>query len=197
MAALADDPLKVDARRERILRATIEVIKERGFSGTRVADIAAEAGTSQGLVLYHFTSLAGALSAAVAFMEDEYYGVIDVAAAHQGSPRERLRLMAETAVGAGPSVGEWRLYLEIWARALHDEQVSAVRASLDARWRFTLIQVIEEGVASGDFRTADVRASAWRLACLTDGLAIQLAQEDTEITPADFVELWWGAACAE
>ena len=52
-----------EERRERILRATVEVVRTRGFAGTRVSDIAAAAGTSQGLILYHFQSLAGALGA--------------------------------------------------------------------------------------------------------------------------------------
>jgi AcrR family transcriptional regulator len=62
-----------EERRRRILAATIEVVRERGFAGTRVLDISAAAGTSPGLVLYHFGSLAGALAEALTFAEDTYY----------------------------------------------------------------------------------------------------------------------------
>jgi AcrR family transcriptional regulator len=42
-----------EERRRRILAATVDVVRERGFAGARVADIAEAAGTSSGLVLYH------------------------------------------------------------------------------------------------------------------------------------------------
>ena len=43
-----------DQRREQMLRAAIEVIEERGFPETRIADVAARAGTSPALVIYYF-----------------------------------------------------------------------------------------------------------------------------------------------
>jgi AcrR family transcriptional regulator len=53
--------------RERLLRAAADVFAERGYDGTRVADIATAAGVSNGALYAHFTSkadlLAGALRA--------------------------------------------------------------------------------------------------------------------------------------
>ena len=53
--------------RERLLRAAAEVFGERGYDGTRVADIAAAAGLSNGAMYTHFGSkaelLVGALHA--------------------------------------------------------------------------------------------------------------------------------------
>jgi AcrR family transcriptional regulator len=53
--------------RERLLRAAADAFAERGYDGTRVADIAAAAGVSNGALYAHFASkadlLAGALRA--------------------------------------------------------------------------------------------------------------------------------------
>ena len=49
-------PRSVETRR-RILIAAAAVIKERGFADVRVSDIAEAAGTSTGLVIYHFKTL--------------------------------------------------------------------------------------------------------------------------------------------
>ena len=53
--------------RERLLRAAADAFAERGYDGTRVADIAAAAGVSSGAMYAHFASkadlLAGALRA--------------------------------------------------------------------------------------------------------------------------------------
>lgn len=194
MATPALGPKDPEVRRDLILRATVSVVRERGFAGTRVADIAEAAGTSQGLVLYHFGSLAGALGQALTLLEDEFYQDLQRDLQEQVGPRERLRLMAELGAGSGPAVGDWRLWLELWVRALHDEDARATREALDRRWRAALLEVITEGVASGDFHTDDLTGAALRLACLMDGLAIQLALEDPEVTPAALTDQWWHAA---
>lgn len=186
-----------EERRERILRATVEVVRERGFAGARVQDIAEAAGTSQGLVLYHFQSLAGALDAAVTFLEDEFYEDFGRALDAQAGPTERLRLMIALAVGQGPAVGDWRLWLELWVRALHDDGARATREALDRRWRAALRAVIEEGTSTGAFDPVDLDAAVMRLSSLIDGLAVQLALEEPAVTPERLVDLWWGSARAE
>jgi AcrR family transcriptional regulator len=51
--------------RERLLRAAADVFAERGYDGTRVADIAAAAGVSNGALYAHFSSKAELLLAAL------------------------------------------------------------------------------------------------------------------------------------
>ena len=51
--------------RERLLRAAAEVFAERGYDGTRVVDIAAAAGVSNGALYAHFGSKAELLVAAL------------------------------------------------------------------------------------------------------------------------------------
>ncbi|WP_155348862.1 TetR/AcrR family transcriptional regulator [Acrocarpospora pleiomorpha] len=51
--------------RERLLRAAAEVFAERGYDGTRVADIAAAAGVSNGALYAHYGSKAELLVAAL------------------------------------------------------------------------------------------------------------------------------------
>lgn len=197
MAKAALAPKAPEERRRRILEATVTVIRERGFVGTRVSDIAEEAGTSQGLVLYHFGSLAGALTEALTFLEDEFYAdlVRDLAAVE--SPVDGLRHLVDLAAGHGPAVGDWKLWLELWVRALHDPDAARTRESLDDKWRASLRDVIAEGVASGDFKPRDPDGSAVRLACLMDGLAVQLALSDPDITPDLFRHHWLTAAAEE
>ena len=184
-------------RRERILRATIAVVRDRGFAGTRVADIAEAAGTSQGLVLYHFGSLAGALAASLTLLEDEFYEELDRNLSEVVGPVPRLRHIAELGAGYGPAVGDWRLWLELWVRAIRDDDARTARESLDSRWRGALQQIIDEGLAAGVFSASDPKASVLRLAVLMDGLAIQLALAEPGMTTAKFTELWWQSAVLE
>ncbi len=186
-----------EERRRRILEAAVEVLLARGYAGTRVVDIAKAAGTSSGLVLYHFKSLEGVLAQALTTVEDDFYAELAADLQATAGPVERLRLMALRASGNGPAVGDWRLWLEIWVRALRDDGARATREALDRRWRTALREVIDEGVASGDFHPVDAASSTVRLASLMDGLAIQLALADPDMTPARMTELWLVAASLE
>jgi len=186
-----------EERRRRILTAAVEVLRDRGYSGTRVIDIARSAGTSSGLVLYHFKSLEGVLAQALTTVEDEFYADLEADLQATFGPVQRLRLMAQRAAGNGPAVGDWRLWLEIWVRALRDEGARATREALDRRWRAALRDVIDEGTSSGEFRPVDPGASTVRLASLMDGLAIQLALSDPDMTPDRMTELWLGSASLE
>src|SRR5689334_24286331 len=51
--------------RDRLLRAAADVFAERGYDGTRVADIAAVAGVSNGAMYAHFASKAELLAGAL------------------------------------------------------------------------------------------------------------------------------------
>ncbi len=190
-------PKAPEERRRRILTATVDVLRERGFAGTRVADIADAAGTSSGLVLYHFKSLEGALSQALTTVEDEFYVELEGELGASAGPVERLRRMAEMGAGSGPAVGDWGLWLEIWVRALRDPGARATREQLDRRWRGSLREVVDEGVAAGVFRPVDAHDTTARLAALMDGLAIQLALADPDMTTERFVRLWLTAAGLE
>jgi TetR/AcrR family transcriptional regulator, transcriptional repressor of bet genes len=61
-----------DARRSQLIEATIESLAERGFSRTTVTDVAARAGISHGLVLFHFQSKENLLAETLDFLAEEY-----------------------------------------------------------------------------------------------------------------------------
>src|SRR5205823_849109 len=62
-----------DQRREQMLRAALEVIAERGYPETRIADVAERAGTSPALVIYYFKTKDQLLTEAIRFSEDRWY----------------------------------------------------------------------------------------------------------------------------
>lgn len=190
----AKDPAE---RRRRILAAAVEVLGARGFAGTRVADIAAVAGTSPALIVYHFGSLDGVLAEAVRSVEDDFFDDYDKLLPPGADAVERLRLTGVIGADTGPAVGNWVLWMEIWVRALRDERTREIRQAMDARWRGHIRGVIESGVADGTFTCADPEASAVRLVAVLDGLAVQVSLGDPSVTEDRMVGLWLDAAAEE
>jgi AcrR family transcriptional regulator len=190
-------PKDPQERRRRILAAAVEVLTDKGYAGARIADIAALAGTSPALVVYHFQTLDGALAEALGSTDEVFYDDVARLAPSSLGALERLRVLGRLACETGPTLGSWALWMEVWVRALRDGQARTLRRALDVRWRQALREVIDSGVGEGVFTCADPQASALRLSSLMDGLAVQVALRDPDVDDERMLELWLQSAAAE
>lgn len=175
-------------RHQEIVEAAARVITERGLAETRIADIAEQAGVSPGLILYYFESKDRLLAEALTYANDQFYLRMSREVRRIGSAREQLRRLIDLSVpGYLPEYGrldEWALWIEVWVRALRDAEMARDREALDQRWRNQIADIIRAGQASGEFTsTAPAEDLALRLACLIDGLAIQVVMNDPQVTP--------------
>ena len=137
-------------RRPAILAAAAEVIRERGLENTRVADVAERAGTSAPAVLYWFASKGELLTVALTAAEENFYEQLDASLAALGSGRERLVRLIESASGTGDY--DATLWIDLWAKALRDEELAGIREQLDVRWRETIAAIVRDGQARGRVR---------------------------------------------
>jgi AcrR family transcriptional regulator len=166
-----------EARRIEMLRAAAELICERGFGDTRIADVAKRAGVSSALVIYYFGTRDRLLVDALRYSEESFYEAAEQMLAEVPSLRERLSLLIQwTCVpeGAGEIPGAWGLWFDLWAQAFRHDEIKAGRAELDARWRKMIIDALD----SSDLSSKDKRMFALEFSALLDGLSIQVALED-------------------
>ncbi|HEY8000385.1 MAG TPA: TetR/AcrR family transcriptional regulator [Solirubrobacterales bacterium] len=166
-------------RKPQLLAAAAEVIAERGFAATRIADVAERAGTSPPGVLYWFDSRDQLLAEALSFAERSFHDELVAALDALEDPRARLATLIERSVGGD----DWVLWIELWTRALRDPQVSESRQLLDDDWRAQIASIVADGQASGDFGGPDPERAALELASLIDGLAVQVVLDDRLVSP--------------
>jgi AcrR family transcriptional regulator len=157
------------------------VIRERGLEHVRVADVADRAGTSPPSVLYYFASKAELLKEALTTAEERFYENLERDLEQIDGGPERLLKIIDSASGEGDY--DAALWMELWARALSDPDLAATRAELDVRWRRAIAEVVRYGQHRGEFGPADPDEIAVLLAALLDGLAVQIALSDIEVTP--------------
>jgi AcrR family transcriptional regulator len=191
-------PKITEIRREEIVRAALDVISERGFQDTRLADIAERAGTSAPAVLYHFTAKDEILDAVVSLVEDRFYEGVEATLEQEVGPLARLVHFLESA--ARDDDGEetatmWKMWLEIWTRALREPHAGRTRQLLDRRWRAVLSKTIADGQRVGEVPVSVVPDRvALMLASLMDGLAVQFALGDPEVSAERMTETLMFAA---
>ncbi|HEV7846036.1 MAG TPA: TetR family transcriptional regulator C-terminal domain-containing protein [Thermoleophilaceae bacterium] len=174
-------------RRPELLAAAAAVIRQRGLENARVADVASAADTSAASVLYYFASKAELLKEALTTAEESFYEELALELDAIESPRERLVRIVGSSSGEGDY--DAALWMELWARALRDPELAATRAELDGRWRRTIAEVVRYGQDRGEFGPADADEFAVLLAAVLDGLSVQIALRDEEVTPERVREL--------
>jgi AcrR family transcriptional regulator len=173
-------------RRMEILEAAADVIAERGLCETRIADVAKRAGTSAALILYYFESKDRLLTEALTHAEDRFYLQTFHELTALDRAQDRLLHLIDRSIparAAGEGLEDWKLWFELWSRALRDPEVAKKREALDRRWRATIAQVVRDGQDASEFDPVDPDGFALMLASLIDGLAIQAILRDREATP--------------
>lgn len=170
-----------EGRRIEMLRAAAELICERGFGDTRIADVAKRAGVSSALVIYYFGTRDRLLVDALRHSEESFYEAAEKMLAEVPSLQERLSLLIRwTCIPRGDDEipGAWGLWFDLWAQAFRHNEIKAGRVDLDARWRAMIVDAVRSGA---DQANVDPRMFALEFAALLDGLSIQVALEDPEI----------------
>ena len=110
-----------DETRQQLLAAAMRVVAERGYDGTRVAEIARVAGVTTGAIYNHFDSKADLLTAAIAEQgPDAFTNLIDVEptlSAHEVFRRLGVALPGRSHRLSGP-------IMEVIVAARRDEDVA-------------------------------------------------------------------------
>jgi AcrR family transcriptional regulator len=170
-----------DARRTQILRAALDVIADRGYPDTRIADVAERIDISPALVMYYYKTKDRLLAEATRYAEDLWYEegtkrmkAIDSAA---GRLEELVRLTCLPQTGPGLA-DTWSVWLDLWAQALRQAEIRQVREEFDEHWRETIRQIVRDGQAAAEFAPVDVDAFAESFSALLDGFAVQIALAD-------------------
>lgn len=176
--------------------AALAVARDKGLAATTVRDVAAEMGTSSGLIHHYFASMDDVLAAAF-----ERVALLDLVrsadlVAGAGTPRDAMRAFFSSYT---PADNDWafQLWLDAWAEAARRPAVQATSRRLNLAWQELVAGIIRDGVADGSFRCADPSAAAWRILSLLDGLALQVVAHATVISRAEVVDWATGAAESE
>jgi AcrR family transcriptional regulator len=193
-------PKLTQKRRTQMLEAAAEVIGERGLCDTRIADVAERAGLSPALVVYYFGSKEKVLTEALAYAEDLFYiEAFRELTGIEGATEKLVRLIELACPAAERSETDeyWALWVELWSRALRNDEAARKREALDQRWRTTIAEVVREGQRSGEFAPCDPERFATYLAALMDGLSLQGLLHDSAVSSELINEMCLEAAAQQ
>jgi AcrR family transcriptional regulator len=164
-----------ESTRERILEAACDLIASDGIDDVRIARVATKAGASTALVHHYFSTREELLAQALVHSferagEDRFAAGPEPASAAAGL----ARAIDECLPLPGAQEREWVLWVELWLRAVRDEELRPVAADLYRRYREWMAGFIRAGIEAGEFAAeTDVEATADAAMALIDGVGVR------------------------
>lgn len=154
---MARKPAEQTVHPDAIISAAALVFQRKGYHGATMADIAAEVDLTAGSLYHHFTSKQELLVAVLDAGMAQITGAVREALAREGTPAEHLRAIIHTHIRSIIDNANIATAVIFESRALLD--APDVRAPY-VQQRDTLERlyrdVVEAGIAAGDFRAVDV-----------------------------------------
>jgi AcrR family transcriptional regulator len=186
--------MSAERRRDAIVDAALAVARRKGLAATTVRDVAAEMGSSSGLIHHYFETMDDVVAAAFERVAGDDLEQTEVLLDEAGDPTSVVRAFLSSYAPVGE---DWafQLWLDAWAEAGRRPALREVSGRLNLAWAAMLERAIRAGVEEGVFRSDDPAGAAWRILSLVDGLALQVVAHQTIVDRADM--LAWAATATE
>lgn len=178
-----------DERRRALLRAARLVFARKGFAAAKIADVAAIAGISHGLVYHYFSEKDSLFNATVEASVEGWETLISMTRSQPGTPWDRL-VFTCTQMIAGLREEPEHLLMLVHAYA-EDAAPSAARDALK-RFRVQVLddlaRMIEAGQREGLVASGSPPELSRALIAIIQGLALnRLAEPGAALPPLDVV----------
>ena len=171
-AGLSRRALSKERRRLQLIDATIKCISDKGLSGLTLADVAKEAGLSQGIINLHFNSKDNLLGETLRYLVEDYDAqftqTVDSA---EGGPAAALLALME--MDLKPSICDRKklaVWFAFWGEAKAVPTYQKICAAYDNKFSQIILGLCERIVVDGKYRDVDPQIVADALSSLTDGL---------------------------
>jgi AcrR family transcriptional regulator len=186
--------LTPDARRQAIVDAALAVAARKGLATTTVRDVAAEMGTSSGLIHHYFDTMDEVLAAA---FEQAAGGDLAEARRRVEQAGHAIEQLAAFIGAYSPTQadGTMQLWLDAWSEAARRPALQAVSRRLNLEWHDLVVGILRRGDSEGSFRCPDPVPAAWRILSVLDGLALQVVAHEGLVSRADAIG--WATSAIE
>lgn len=159
-----------EMRKEQILAAAAEVFARKGFSAARMEDIADETGVSKATLYLYFNSkddLIAAILDLVFQREFEQIGQLDLSTITAAQAIWNMIDLVVQDFTRMPHLVP--VVYEFLALAFRDKTVESAIQSYFARYMQFLVDIIQHGIDTGEFRAAPARDIAVTIGALIEG----------------------------
>jgi AcrR family transcriptional regulator len=184
-----------DERRDQILHAALKVFAYKGLKAAKIADIAAQANISQGLIHHYFVCKEDVFTAVIERAMTGALAAFDDPAEVDSDPWERLTLITDRMLQGLVIHPEYMLVLtQSLVNQAAPPEVGKLLASLGQQLNTDLVGLIEAGQAAGKVVPGNPQELAMTFIATIQGLAITqfnqgMFSQSLSSSPTNFLPL--------
>ncbi len=176
MAIAAENPsrraLSKERRRQQLIDATIKSISKKGLGSLTLADVANEAGLSQGIVNLHFDSKDNLLNETLRFLAEDYDAQFmkTLDNSSRGAAETLLALMEMDLKPAVCDRKKLAVWFAFWGEVKTVPTYQKICAAYNAKYIDIMRELCKQIVTEGNYSNIDPQTVTDALSSLTDGL---------------------------
>jgi TetR/AcrR family transcriptional repressor of bet genes len=159
-------------RRQQLINATMKCIARKGMGSTTLADVAGEAGLSQGIVNLHFESKDNLLKETLRYLADEYKTQFNKTYDKSGpDPAEKLLALVE--LDLHPSICDRRkvaVWFAFWGEVQSRPIYRKICDERDQYYDDIVENLAGKIIADGGYKGVTAESVATALTSMTNGL---------------------------
>jgi AcrR family transcriptional regulator len=163
-----------EEKRRQILEAALREFARRGFSRTKMDDVARAAGIGKGTVYEYFTNKDELFFALYEHVRTTFHDTIYRNAERQETAAKALAVFIGDTISA---LNEWREFgtvlLDFWSEHRRARSKHLRFGDVYEFSRKKIAGFIRKGIRSGEFRNIDPKAGAASIIAVLDGLLLQ------------------------
>ena len=172
-------------RTQQIYQAAMTCFNRKGYHQTTMDDIVAESGLSKGTLYWYFDSkkalFIGLLHEFLGSFGQEWEAIV---ADRSITAKEKLaKSLAMFRVQFEEMVSFFGIIMEAWTLTHYDDDVQQLSKEVYEPYQIIIKQILDEGVAQGDFESEDTLAAAKIILTMYDGLTLAVGTGILEDEP--------------
>jgi len=168
-------PDVAEERKAQIYQAALACFNRKGYHLTTMDDIVAESGLSKGALYWYFKSKRELFLSLFQELMEQYGQAMESLVTSQASAAGKMRAgLAFIRAGFEEIAPFFGVMMEAWTLTRHDEDVERLTRKIYEPYVDTVTQIVQEGIASGEFRADFPRATALVVLTLFDGIMMAL-----------------------
>ena len=161
-------------RRQQLIRATVDVIRDHGFDDATIARISRKAGLSTGIISHYFGGKNELLAASMRWLLRELQTETSIRLRRASTPRERLDAVINASFDSDQfKPGVPQVWLAFYAQIPHEPQLARLHRVYMRRLRSNLRHAFRALMPADDSSDA-----AEGVASMIDGLYVRAALTD-------------------
>ena len=161
-------------RKGQIVKATVECITKFGYHNFSMQDVAKAAGVSKGIIHYYFLNKDDLMMSVLSKVAGDIEAVLQEDMLDSDSPEKRLTVFMNIVFNVVKKNREYyQVNMDFWTQINQKDKVRKVIASHYGKFGETAQNVIDEGIAKGDFKKVNSSEYAAYIIAVIDGLSLQ------------------------